>query len=357
LLKGCPSGGKHFLSLKILILKPSSLGDVIQALPVLRLLKKSDSSHQIHWWIHQGLRGLLEEDPDLDGLIPFHRSQWGNPRYWPQLYQQLEEIRQCRFDWVIDLQGLARSGVFSWFAKGGFTIGVEDPREFSYVFYDVAVPRPSYDSHAVDWYLAVLKQLGVSVDSDFEWIPPRIRAAEAVQCSFSDSAFSSVDPIAICPGARWSNKQWPAEYWRRLLEILISHADCMDREFVILGGKDEQALGQSLVQLFPQRVRDMTGRTSLPELIEWLRISRVIVCNDSGPMHIAAALKKNLVALFGPTHPARTGPYGGMNDVQRIKIPCAPCMKSTCLNSIDRECLTLITPEWIAEQVVLRLET
>src|SRR5881227_1946586 len=97
------------MPLKILILKPSSLGDVVQALPVLRLLKKHFPASEIYWWLERRLVPLLETDPDLAGVIPFERERWASPRNWKQAWASLRQIRAHRFDWVIDLQSLLRS--------------------------------------------------------------------------------------------------------------------------------------------------------------------------------------------------------------------------------------------------------
>ena len=153
--------------LKILILKPSSLGDVIQALPVLRLLKLHFPKSEIYWWIDSGLSPLLQNDPDLAGIFRFQRKRWSSPLHWPEMLRSISEMRRKKFDLVIDLQGLARSGAFAWFANGDLTVGVADPREGASGFYDNAVPRPSYETHAVDWYLARREIFGRSSPSKF----------------------------------------------------------------------------------------------------------------------------------------------------------------------------------------------
>ena len=136
-------------SLKILLLKPSSLGDVVQALPVLRLLKRHDPAHEVYWWLSSDLVPLLEDDPDLAGIIPFHRRRWGSPWNWLELAQSIRQMRAMRFDWVIDLQSLLRSALVAWLSRGAMTIGLEDPREGAPAFYDYAIPRPSPQTRRV----------------------------------------------------------------------------------------------------------------------------------------------------------------------------------------------------------------
>src|SRR5271154_967694 len=167
--------------LKILILKPSSLGDVIQALPVLRLLKLHFRDAEIFWWIDSALAPLLEGDPDLAGVVRFERKRWSSPIHWPEMLLSIRWLREQNFDLVIDLQCLARSGAFAWLANGKFLIGLDEVREGARGFYDLAVPRKSFHTHAVDWYLSVLPQIGVSVHKNFVWLPERPQIADAVK--------------------------------------------------------------------------------------------------------------------------------------------------------------------------------
>lgn len=338
--------------MKILILKPSSLGDVILALPVLRLLKLHFPKSEIYWWIDSGLATLLENDPDLTGVFLFHRKRWGSPLHWNEMFASILEMRRKKFDWVIDLQGLARSGTFAWLANGGLTVGVSDSREGAPGFYDVAVPRSSQDTHAVDWYLDVVKSLNVPVHHNFVWLPTRVEAQNSVQEKW---AARQSRWIAIIPGSRGLNKRWPTEYFAELTKRLAAR----NGEFrcVILGGKEDQPLGAIIAQTEPQRCLDLTGKTSLPEMIEWIRWSDLAVASDTGPMHVAAALGKPVVGMFGPTNPNRTGPYGQIDRALRIDLPCSPCLKDFCTYEKPMECLRAIQPQFVEEEIQRRLSS
>ena len=183
--------------MKILILKPSSLGDVVQALPVLRLIKRHLPASEIYWWIDSNLAPLLEGDPDLAGVVHFHRRRWAAPRHWPEIARSIRWMRAQAFDWVIDLQSLMRSGVFAWLANGKLTIGLDEPREGARGFYDLIVPRPSPQTHAVDWYLGVLSLLGVPVHWNFQWLPERPAARRGHPAEMAGGS-GALD----CPSAR-----------------------------------------------------------------------------------------------------------------------------------------------------------
>jgi heptosyltransferase I len=337
--------------LKILILKPSSLGDVLQALPVLRLLKQHQPASEIYWWIDSNLAALLEGDPDLAGVVRFERRRWTAPWHWGEIWQSVRWLRAQVFDWVIDLQGLARSGMFAWLANGKLTVGLDDPREGARGFYDVIVPRPSYHTHAVDWYLNVLPALGLANRGIFEWLPVRPAVAAAVQQKWRPG---SAQWIVLHPGARWQNKRWPLEHFAELVRRLAENYP--ELRFAVLGGAADRELGAALARAGQERCLDLTGQTSLPEMIEWIRLSALMVTNDTGPMHAAAALGRPVVAMFGPTEPRRTGPYGQVDEVIRTHLPCVPCMKSRCSNINHLECLRAIPPETVYACVKDRLQ-
>ena len=337
--------------MKILILKPSSLGDVIQALPVLRLLKRHLPASEIFWWIDSALAPLLEGDPDLTGIVRFERQRWAAPQHWPEMFRSVRWMRAQNFDWVIDLQCLARSGVFAWLANGQFLIGLDEVREGARGFYDVAIRRASFHTHAVDWYLSVLPRLGVPVHNHFQWLPERPAIAAAVKSKWQTDGARW---IAIQPGARWPNKRWPVEYFAELVRLLAKKFP--EARFAILGAAEDKPLGEMILRAEPQRSLNLCGETSLPEMIEWLRLCELMVTNDTGPMHAAAALGKPLVALFGPTEPRRTGPYGHLENVLRIDLPCSPCLKSHCTYEKPDECLKAISPVTVFERAQRQLQ-
>ena len=333
--------------MKILILKPSSLGDVIQALPVLRLLKLRFPQSEIFWWIDSGLAPLLEGDPDLAGVVRFERQRWASPRNWPEMFRSIASLRAQKFDLVIDLQCLLRSAIFAWLANGDFLAGLDDTREGASGFYDLAVPRASFHTHAVDWYLSVLPRLGVSVHKNFTWLPARLEIAAAVRSKWP---VAGSDWIALQPGARWVNKRWPVEKFSRLVSLLAKKFP--DTRFTIIGGRDDRAAAEIIARSEPARCLNLCGATTLPEMVEWLRLARLLVTNDTGPMHVAAALGQPLVALFGPTEPRRTGPYDQPQNVLRLDLPCSPCLKSTCHFEKPEECLRALPAETVFQKAV-----
>ena len=326
--------------MKILILKPSSLGDVIQALPVLRMIRRQLPSSRVHWWIDSNLAPLLEGDPDLEGTILFHRQGWRSAPHWVELARTILWMRAQQFDYVLDLQSLARSGSIAWLANGARLIGMDEPREGARGFYDQVVVRSSFLTHAVDWYLGVLPMMGLKVDWNIQWLPARPARARALEEKWPSGGSRW---IVLQPGARWTNKRWPAEHFSAVVRLLRK-SDSRIR-FVILGSDSDRPLASAIASAEADGCLDLSGQTTLPEMVEWVRRSELLISNDTGPMHVAAALSKPVVAIFGPTEPHRTGPYGQLSHVLRHDLPCAPCMSSRCRYFKPMECLRAIQPE------------
>lgn len=330
--------------MKFLILKPSSLGDVVQALPVLRLLKRHRPRSEVYWWIDARLAPLLEGDPDLAGLIRFDRRRWAAPRNWLRFWKALQWTRQQEFDWVIDLQCLARSAVFGWLANGKRLVGLDEPRDGARGFYDVAVRRASWHTHAVDWYLGVLPVLGVPPARNFDWLPARRDVADSLRRRWpvGDARW-----VAVQPGGRWANKRWPVEKFAEAVRQLAAGAPGL--RFALLGSQEESALSRTIAQAAAGACLDLCGQLTLPEMVEWIRLSRLILTNDTGPMHVAAALGIPVVGLFGPTEPRRTGPYGQLENTLQLNLPCVPCMSPRCTHAPALECLRALPVQAVVE--------
>ncbi len=315
------------------------------------MLKRHLPGSEIFWWIDAGLAPLLRSDPDLTGVVEFQRQRWKSPLHWVEALSSLWSIRRHRFDLAIDLQALARSAVVAWLSGARRVIGLQDPREGAPAFHDSSIPRPSYNTHAVDWYLEVLRFTGTPIRWDFEWLP----YSESVRTSLRQKWQVEHSPwILLQPGARWPNKRWPEDNFRSLIRALAQKHP--RARFGILGSAAESMLGQSLAAALPERCLDLTGKTSLPEMIEWIRTAKLLISNDSGPMHIAAAVGTPVAAVFGPTEPSRTGPYRQWKGVLQTNLECVPCMNSRCHYAQPLACMKAVTPEEVLNLACLLLK-
>lgn len=323
---------------RILILKPSSLGDVVHALPLLAALRRSLPGAHVAWLVGTSFAPLLEGHPQIDEVIPFDRARfgrlWRSPRVFLDFWAFVIGLRRRRFDLVIDLQGLIRSGIMAWFSGARRRVGFADARELAWVFYTQRLRCPSGTLHAVDRIMTVAAALGLEPRPIEFPLAVTSDEREAAARRLAEAAGRPVRSFAaVLPGARWESKRWPVEKWSALVGRIESAGlgPC-----VLLGAPDEREAARRIVAACaaeaPDRAVpiDLTGRTSLRELTALLDLAARVVCSDSGPMHVAAALGKPIVAIFGPTDPKKTGPYGVPDPVAALALPCAPCLRRVC---------------------------
>lgn len=327
---------------RILIIKPSSLGDVVHALPTLSALRRRFPSAKLFWLVKREWADVLEGNPDLDEVLSVDLSVKG----WPAA---IRAIRAGRFDLVVDLQGLLRSAVLGWASGSPARVGFANGREGSSWFYTHRVPVPDASIHAVDRCLLIARFLGAEPEkpgpSAFHL--PQESAAEArVEALLAAAGVQAgAMLVALNPSARWTTKQWPAESFAAVGDWLQQQG----ARVVVIGGREERPVEEAVMRAMHGAPIDLAGKTTMKELIALLRRLRVFITNDSGPMHLAAAVGTPVIALFGPTDPARTGPYGAGHIVLRSGVPCSPCFSRRCANAVTMECLTAIQPQRVIE--------
>jgi len=308
---------------KILIIKPSSLGDVIQSLPIAAALKQYWPGVRIEWLVNDNYRELLELCPDIDKTISFHRYRWGRianlGRTLKEFSSLLTEIRQENYDLVLDLQGLFRSGLVAGLSRAKKKVGFRNARELAWIFYSDRVELATAKKNALRRYLDLIASLGVRVTKP----NCRLNIPRSLE-EWARNLWPDTRPrIVVCPGSRWQTKRWPVAKFIQLINDL-------NDSILLIGESSEQDIAKQIVAGSKNPIINFVAKTDLRELAALLASSHVLVTNDSGPMHLAAALEKPVVALFGPTDPALTGPWGGQNKIIQAKIPCVPCFSRDC---------------------------
>ncbi len=322
---------------KILIIKPSSLGDIVHSLPVLDALFRCFAGSEIHWLVAKGLEGLLEGHPMITRLWVIHKDEWKKISRFhstvAELRRLFRSLRAEGFDCAIDLQGLFRSGLIAKATGASLRIGFEEAKEGSTLFYTHTVAG-GRDVHAVDRYLKVASYLGCDVSEvRFPFPPPAAGAGEGVPLSG--------EYCVMVPGARKPVNRWPA---RRFGEL----AARLPLKTVVVGSRGDKVLADEVVRTAKGKAVSLAGKTDLRRLMSAIRNARFVVSNDTGPMHIAAAFGVPVFALFGPANPARTGPYGRGHTVIRKEIPCSPCYKRSCRKPL---CMDMIKIDEVAAAV------
>ncbi|MDY6084336.1 MAG: glycosyltransferase family 9 protein [Dialister sp.] len=289
----------------ILMIKMSSLGDVIHALPSLYVLRKTYPKAHITWAVHEAFAEILPGKPWIDELYIVDRKRIRNLSY---LIQVRRDLHARRFDLVIDLQMIAKSAVVSFLSGCSNRIGYNDAREGSFLA-SKPIAGVHKQGHIIEQLLDVTRYLGCSVDriefplhsyaTEMDTIRD-ILAARGVKGNF----------VVLVPGTRGERKKWPVEYWGALAKKLA------EREiFTILAGtKSEYPMGEEIQRISSSRFTiNMMGETSLLELCALEKLAALHISGDTGPLHIANAVHTPVLALFGPTLPDRSGPYGNSN--------------------------------------------
>ncbi len=322
----------------ILIVKISAMGDIVHTFPLVHAIKAGFPDSTIEWVVSDRYVDLVRLSLCVDTVIPFRRrgwAKWWRPGVMGELYQFARKIREKEYDAVIDLQGLLRSGLVTFAARAQKKIGFSYAREGAPFFYSDKILPSDENTHAIDRYMSSLAKIGIEKGAKVEY---GIRVPDE-EMQWAKSALPAEPYVVINPNARWKTKRWPIEKFGKVM------AELNEREglrFVITGGPDDVERGEQLARLAGSFATDLTNSGRLPRLAAIILGSVGMITNDSGPMHLAVALNRPVVALFGPTDPEKVGPYGEGHMVVKADVDCSPCYKRRC--PFAHECMERISP-------------
>lgn len=332
---------------RVLFIKPSSLGDIVHAIPAFRTLRAHFPHSHLTWVVKRQWAPILRRVEGIDEI----RSIGANPSDW---IKEAFRLRRSRFDLAIDLQGLFRSGALAWLSGAPTRVGFESGREGSPWFYTQRVPIPAQEVHAVDRYQAVIESLGASPMITEPCLPIADEDGRFAADLLQRHGICHNTPwIALNVSARWGTKRWPLEYFATAADQL-QHSGI--GRIVLIGGQEDLRLGGQLQKHMRTRLVNLVGATPIGVLPAILSKARILITNDSGPMHVAAAVGTRVVAMFGPTSHRRTGPYGSGHQVLSSSLPCSPCYSRTCRQTVQMECLQNLPPRLVVEAAWKLLE-
>jgi lipopolysaccharide heptosyltransferase I len=348
----------------ILIVKTSAIGDVIHTLPSLWSLRTHFPEAHITWLVEESAADLVIGHSAVNRVLVARRKTWLHDlrsgrilRAFSGFLGFIRELRDTRYDLVIDFQGLLKSAVWVILARGmrkaGFGRGMEHA-EHSYLVLNERVPAVDMNQHAIDRSLLLLEGIGVPA-TDIRYAVPisAQQESEALALLRKYGVQAEDRMVAINPMARWPTKLWEAQSFAALADRLEGEGI----RVVFTGGQEDGPAVDEIGRLMMRRHRRVDGKTSLNQLAALYRRAQVVVTTDSGPMHLAAAVGTPVVALFGPTAPWRTGPYGRNHVVLRTDLSCSPCFKKQCLTTVyeDRACMRRLTVDHVVHAVMEKL--
>lgn len=311
----------------ILIIKMSSLGDIIHALPSLYVLRKSYPKARITWAVHPAFAGILPGKPWIDEIYLVDRKRIRELSYLREVHR---DLKARHFDLVIDLQMIAKSAIISFLSGCSHRIGYQDGREGSFLA-SRPISGPHRKGHIIEQLLDVMRYLGCDVP-DIEF-PLHDFSHERDQVKKMLSEEGIEGPyVVLVPGTRGEAKKWPVPFWGKLVDELSKRGIYN----VISGTAGEMEMGKAIKELSPSsHTVNLMGRTNLLQLAALERLASLHISSDTGPLHIANAVHTPILALFGPTLPDRSGPYG--NPDSHVLLANHPGTKECRMDTIPVE--------------------
>jgi len=345
---------------RILVIKPSSLGDVVHTLPLVHAIKRNYPSCYVGWVIQGGFRGIIEGDPAVDEVIQITIPSTSDPQA-PRgsfiraatstvsaITQLRRRFRERPYDLVLDLHASFRSGLLGLTNPNGFRVGFQEAKELNTWFQNHLIAADNASLHAVDKNLAFADYLGCEPSPDDFQVIVNPAARDAVRAFLKEQGVGPSDRLVYAnPSARWETKFWTVHGWAELADSLVDRKDAR----VVFAGSPQDA---SYVGLIAERMKSQpivaAGKLTLEEAVALIEAADVYVGVDSGPMHISAFVGTPVVALFGPTDPEKVGPYGPGRRVIRVQdLDCLACRKRSCGN---RRCLEGLDAQTVFDETV-----
>jgi heptosyltransferase III len=331
---------------RILVIKLRAVGDVVLSTVVLRNLRVAFPSARLDVLTEKGSASVVQGNPDVDGTIVFDRATMSGVRL-------IHEVRSSKYDLVLDLFGNPRTALATRMSGAHYRVGFRF-RGRTYAYNLVVEPRGG-EVHNTQFNLDLLEALGVPITDRSLRFPVSTEDRLYVDAFLDKAGLGSIPLVALCLGGGWYTKRWGIDHFALLGDRL---AEKHGLGVVIPWGPGEEAE----VELLRTKMKFepfVPPPTSLPQLGALLDRCRLAVCNDSGPMHIAAAMKTPVVAIFGPTRPELQGPYGTASIVVRREgLDCLGCNLTKC--PIGNPCMIDLSVESVVKGVddlLLRIST
>lgn len=327
-----------------MLVKLGSIGDVVNTLPLVNVVRESWPDTELAWVIEPESHSLVEGHPAVDRFIVFRRE-----RGLSGAKRALGEIRAFKPDLVIDLQRILRSSFFAFFSGSPRRLGFDRRRckECSWIFTNMKIPAAEPSRHMVFQYLEFADYLGLNRSKIKFGLPLGGEDHAEAEASLPSGALRE-GFIALNLGAAKPANRWPVERWAQLARLIVRGSGY----FVVLtGGSRDRRAGEECGKGAGtgERLTDLTGRTSLKSLAAVFARSQAVVSGDTGPMHIASALGRITIGLFGPADPRRTGPFNYPDLVVCSRLDCGPCGKRNCGS---RKCMEEISAAEVWERLL-----
>lgn len=341
----------HISPQRILIIKLSSLGDIVHTLPAVSALRQQFPFAQFTWLVKTTWASILEGNADIDEVISSDFS-WNR---WPHL---IRTLRNKHFDLIVDFHGLLRSSLLGRLTGARMRVGFAQAREGASWLYTHRVRLADQqastwrllDIHAVDRNLGIAQFLGAKINRPMFPLPRFAEDDTYIERFLQNADVGCQEQlIALAPWSRSPLKSWPLDRFIELAQTLMRLPGV---RVVVVGGPSEKSFSNEFRTLESQGLINLVGQLSLRQIPVLLRRMRLVVGNDSSLIHLAAGVHVPVLAIFGPTNPRATGPYPlEAHSVLHAELPCRPCGKRICTNPKYLECLHSLMVSSVIEEI------
>ena len=360
---------------KILLIKLSAVGDVVHTIPVLNKLRRRYPAARLDWLVTPPIAELLRHNPAISNVIEFERDDWRAPWRLAPLASSIRlaaQLRAVGYDLVVDMHGQFRTAAFALATGAPVRIGLDRPRarlweasartmpelarkhawqgarEGSWLAYTHPIAVPTLDVHAVDRYLNLAPMLGLDRDPpDFSFPIPQAATSRIDALLRRHGIGGDAPLLTMAPGTIWETKHWGSERFAAVARYFLQKGFAV----ALSGSRREREVCEAVAALAPGTIA-LAGETTLSELAALIGRSTICATNDSGPMHLAVALDRPVVSIFGPTDPIWIGPYRRADAVLRADLPCSPCylrLLSRCQH--DHACMSGVSVPAVIERL------
>lgn len=339
---------------KILIIRLSALGDTIHTLPLAHAIKKQYPNIQLDWIVEDKASKFIINNPLINNVYELPKKKWSKNRNKIvnilEFFQIVKKIRKEKYDIVLDTQQLFKSSIIMGLSGAKSKISLDGGREFSRFFANeiIKTGRKPFDInyHVVKRNLEFAKYLGCRDLSPVFILPDFSKENSINVKNIIKNLDKSKKTVVIAPATTWYNKHWTKKGWQDVINNLKEKYNIL----ITASEKEKELINKILFQVDNNgNIYDLSGMTSLGDLVYIYSNSDMVISPDSGSTHIAWAVgKPYVITLFFATSPNRTAPYGDKYFSLSPNVYCSPCMKRQCQNRLlPLNCIYQIKPEQI----------
>ena|SRR6185437_10131551 len=291
---------------RFLVVRMSALGDIVHTLPAVHALRESFPAARIDWLVDEKWAPILAGNRDISNVITMNRGSWRN------VIGIIAQLRRARYDVAIDFQSLYRSAMIGWLSGASKRIGFDAQysRERGASFFYTRHVRPRH-AHKIEHNLELVESLGAQAEKIVFPLADDAQAAEEVRSILCANGVEEY--FVLSPGGGWTSKRWPAERWGELARAVAQRYGWTS---VVSFGPGEEGLAEAVLR-GAGSPGPFVQRFNLKQLVPLLRRAKLLIAGDTGPLHVAAALGTPVIGLYGPTDPARNGPFSAVGAVVR----------------------------------------